>query len=69
MKAHAYAAIFVASASASAAQTPAGSAQYNIGILYANGQGVPRNLSQARAWMQKAAAAGDEDARDWLAAN
>ena len=44
-------------------------AEYNIGMLYANGQGVSRNLSQARLWMEKAAARGYEKARDWLASN
>jgi TPR repeat protein len=44
-------------------------AQYNIGLLYAKGWGVPQDLKEARAWMQKAAAGGEEDARKWLAAN
>ena len=34
-------------------------AQLNIGILYARGQGVARDLVQARAWLEKAAAGGD----------
>jgi TPR repeat protein len=44
-------------------------AQYKIGMLYANGRGVPKDIAQARAWMQQAAAAGDEDAKKWLAEN
>jgi TPR repeat protein len=40
-----------------------------IGMLYANGQGVSRSLSQVRLWMEKAAARGYENARDWLASN
>jgi TPR repeat protein len=38
-------------------------------VLYAKGWGVQQDLNEARAWMQKAAASGDEDARKWLAAN
>ena len=34
-------------------------AQINVGILYLRGQGVPRDLVQARAWLEKAAANND----------
>jgi uncharacterized protein len=34
-------------------------AQVNVGILYFRGQGVPRDLVQARAWLEKAAANND----------
>lgn len=34
-------------------------AQINIGLLYFRGQGVPRDLVQARAWLEKAAANDD----------
>jgi hypothetical protein len=34
-------------------------AQLNLGILYLRGQGVPRDLAEARAWLQKAAAGDD----------
>jgi TPR repeat protein len=34
-------------------------AMINIGILYLRGQGVPRDLVQARAWLEKAAAKDD----------
>ena len=34
-------------------------AQINLGILYFRGQGVTRDLVQARAWLEKAAADGD----------
>ena len=34
-------------------------AQFNIGLIYLRGQGVPRNLIQARAWLEQAAADGD----------
>jgi TPR repeat protein len=33
-------------------------AQYNIGLLYANGQGVPKDDAQARQWFEKAAVQG-----------
>ncbi|CAN5908545.1 hypothetical protein BH11PSE3_BH11PSE3_15230 [soil metagenome] len=34
-------------------------AQINLGILYLRGQGAPRDLVNARAWLEKAAASGD----------
>jgi len=37
-------------------------AQINLGILYLRGQGVTRDLVQARAWLEKAAASGDPQA-------
>jgi TPR repeat protein len=37
-------------------------AQLNLGILYFRGQGVARDLVQARAWLEKAAASGDPQA-------
>ena len=37
-------------------------AQINLGILYLRGQGTPRDLVQARAWLEKAAAGGDPQA-------
>jgi TPR repeat protein len=36
--------------------------------LYVNGVGVPADLALAREWMQKPAAAGNEPAKQWLAA-
>ena len=38
-------------------------AQYNLGVLYYNGEGVPRDISKAREWFEKAAAQGDESAK------
>ena len=38
-------------------------AQFNLGQLYANGQGVPRDYVQARQWWEKAAAQGDASAQ------
>ena len=37
-------------------------AEINLGILYLRGQGVTRDLVQARAWLEKAAAGDDPDA-------
>jgi len=42
-------------------------AAFNIGLLYANGHGVKADRQQARAWFEKAAAAGNEQAIDRLA--
>jgi TPR repeat protein len=44
-------------------------AEYNLALLYANGHGVPPDLGQARQWMQKAADAGDPEAKKWLGNN
>jgi len=38
-------------------------AQYNLGLMYANGRGVPRDYVQARMWLNLAAAQGNELAR------
>lgn len=38
-------------------------AQYNLGIMYANGQGVPRDLVEAATWFDKAAKGGDARAQ------
>ena len=48
------------------------SAQYNLGICYANGQGVEKDYAEAYKWTNLAAAQDDEDAkklRDLLEAN
>jgi TPR repeat protein len=37
-----------------------------VGLAYERGQGVSRDLAQARAWMQKAKEAGAERAETWL---
>ena len=42
-------------------------AQTNLGMLYANGQGVPQDYVQARQWYEKAAAQGDALAQNNLA--
>ncbi|MDZ4733241.1 MAG: tetratricopeptide repeat protein [Nitrospirota bacterium] len=42
-------------------------AQTNLGMLYANGHGVPQDYSQARQWYEKAAAQGHALAQNNLA--
>jgi len=37
-------------------------AQYNLGVMYANGEGVPTNYIRAYAWRNIAAASRHEDA-------
>src|SRR4029079_15481968 len=41
-------------------------AQFNLGLLYENGQGVPQDYLQARQWYAKAAAQGCADAQSRL---
>jgi len=36
-------------------------AQFNLGVMYSNGQGVPQDNAQARDWLQKAAEQGMAD--------
>src|ERR1039458_2523822 len=38
-------------------------AQFNLGIMYAAGQGVPRDEAKSMGWMQKAADLGDAGAQ------
>ena len=38
-------------------------AQYNLGTLYENGDGVPQDKSEAAKWYRAAAEQGDEDAQ------
>ncbi|MBK5281396.1 MAG: sel1 repeat family protein [Nitrospiraceae bacterium] len=42
------------------------SAQFQIGLLYDNGDGVPRDLASARQWYEKAAAQGEAKAQFYL---
>lgn len=39
------------------------SAQYNLGVVYATGQGAPRDLAEAAKWFQMAAEQGDTNAQ------
>ena len=41
-------------------------AQYNLGVCYANGCGVPKDLQPAIYWYTKAAEQGNEDAQKAL---
>ena len=41
-------------------------AQYNLGVCYANGCGMPKDLQQAIYWYTKAAEQGNEDAQKAL---
>lgn len=41
-------------------------AQYNLGMMYLNGEGTSKNLPLAKKWLQRAASAGDQDAKDVL---
>ena len=38
-------------------------AQYNLGVMYANGEGVPKDDAQAVQWYRKAAEQGDAKAQ------
>ena len=38
-------------------------AQSNLGLMYANGRGVPQDHVQAHKWFDLAGAGGDEDGR------
>lgn len=42
-------------------------AQFNLGILYLNGQGVPRNPDKGVEWLKKSARQGLKEAKDTLA--
>jgi uncharacterized protein len=42
-------------------------AQYKLGLMYQEGEGVPKNYAEAVKWYRKAAAQGDADARSKLA--
>jgi TPR repeat protein len=39
-----------------------------MGVIYAEGDGVPRNFKLARPWFEKAAALGNPDAKQNLRA-
>ena len=43
-------------------------AQYNLGIMYYNGQGVPQDYSEAFKWLRKAAEQGHAKAQSWIGA-
>jgi predicted aspartyl protease len=41
-------------------------AQFSLGVMYHNGEGVPQDLAQAGAWYRKAAKQGNADAQKHL---
>ena len=41
-------------------------AQYNLGVMYATGEGVPTNFVKAYMWISLAKAQGDKDASGGL---
>ena len=43
-----------------------GDAQFNLGALYYNGNGVPQDIDKAREYFAQAAAQGDEAAKEAL---
>ena len=49
-----------------AAEQGQANAQYNLGLMYYNGEGVTRDLKQAVYWYQKAAEQGDASAQNNL---
>ena len=42
------------------------SAQFNLGVMYDNGKGVPQDYVKARVWFRKAAEHGDVEAQSSL---
>jgi TPR repeat protein len=45
-----------------AAEQGVAKAQHNLGVMYANGEGVPQDYAEAYAWFCVAATSGDVDA-------
>ena len=50
-----------------AAEQGLNDAQYILGCMYKNGQGVTRNIAEAARWYERAAAKGHEYAKKTLA--
>ena len=50
----------------SAAMANSADAQFQLGLMYANGVGGPQDDSAARSWFEKSAAQNDPDALDWM---
>jgi TPR repeat protein len=50
-----------------AAEQGYASAQFLLGMMYAEGEGVPKDLVQAHVWLNIAGANGDKDAKKSLA--
>ena len=49
-----------------AAMANSADAQFQLGVMYANGTGGPKDDFAARSWFEKAAAQNDPDALDWM---
>jgi uncharacterized protein len=49
-----------------AAEANSADAQFQLGLMYANGIGGPKDDVEARSWFEKAAAQGNADALDWM---
>lgn len=49
-----------------AAEANSADAQFQLGLMYANGVGGPRDDFAARSWFEKAAAQNNPDALDWM---
>ena len=52
-----------------AAEQGHASSQFNLGVMYETGQGVPEDKAEATKWIRKAAEQGDADAKVWLEKN
>jgi uncharacterized protein len=50
----------------SAAEANSADAQFQLGLMYANGIGGPQDDIAARSWFEKAAAQNNPDALDWM---
>jgi hypothetical protein len=46
-----------------AAESGHPNAQFNLGVIYSKGRGIPRNMEEARKWYQKAYDQGDINAK------
>ncbi len=49
-----------------AAEANSADAQFQLGVMYANGVGGPKDDVAARSWFEKAAAQGEPEALDWM---
>ena len=45
------------------------SSQFNLGVMYDTGVGVPKDMTEATKWIRKAAEQGHEYAKEWLEEN
>jgi len=53
-------------AAVDAAERGDAEAQYELGLMYANGRGVPEDFMKALEWVRKAAVQGHAEAKDWF---